>query len=68
MPTLNWRFNLVELAGSVGASGITNYKLLTPQPSPQAMNRAEKWRRKHAGATVQFDNEINNYEMKKEYE
>ena len=42
MPALNF----VEHAGSVGASGITHYALRPPQPSPQAMNRAEKWRGK----------------------
>ena len=43
-PDDNRQFNLVELAGSVGASGVTHYKIRPLQPSPQAMNRAAKWR------------------------
>ena len=42
----NVRFNFVEIAGSVGASGVTHYEIRPPQPSPQAMNRAAKWRGK----------------------
>jgi len=31
MASHNWRFNFVELAGSVGASGVTHYAPRSPR-------------------------------------
>ena len=59
MPALNWRFNFVELAGSVGASGGQcrqfdgKIKSCTFEVCPLAPHCTQ------AGATVQQDNENN---------
>ena len=50
MPSTNRWFNFVELAGTVWRK--RRYALRPPKPSPQAMNRAEKWRRQQNEQTV----------------
>jgi hypothetical protein len=57
MPALNWRFNLVELAGSVGASGGQCRQFDGKIKSCTFEVRSAAPHCTQAGATAQWDNE-----------
>ena len=57
MAAHNWRFNFVELAGSVGASGVTHYGLRNTPPA--ALDAGNEQSGKMAPKTKRTDGMIN---------
>ena len=60
MPAYNWRFNFVELAGSVAASGVTALRITPPAALAAGNEQSGKMARKTCGGDSALYNKIVN--------